>query len=109
MQPRFFPVHGGGAYHGAKYEPGRRRVFISVCRPGQARSADEPAIDSDSGRPVEIDRLFGRGVYSERVAERREPGIQHTAGFAQWLVGFEHDGEFRKIETADMNQRTRTR
>jgi hypothetical protein len=28
---------------------------------------------------------------------------------AQRLVGFEHDGEFGKIETADMNQRTGAR
>ncbi len=104
-QPRLAFIHRHQADHGAEDEPFRRLILIRRSRPGEANAADEPAVDQDRIGPIEADRLLGRGMRRERIAERAKPDIEGAPRQSQRFLGLEHDCKLGEIEAADMNQR----
>src|SRR5215472_18813527 len=68
-QARFLVTQRDGADHGGEHQPRRRFVLVGALWPGEARSADEPAIDAYPVRPVEGDGPLGRSVHRECVGE----------------------------------------
>src|SRR5262249_39006464 len=75
-QARFLVTQRHGADHGGEYQPRWRFVLVGALWPGEARPADEPAIDAYPVPPVEGDWPLGRSVHRERGGERGEAGVK---------------------------------
>ncbi len=79
---------------------------LAPLRPGEPPAADQPAIDADRIRPVDLDRLFRRRMGEQRVDQRHHAGVKRAPRGAQRLVRLQHDGELGEIEAPDIDQRS---
>jgi hypothetical protein len=88
---------------------GKHRPWLGIRPSGQDGDrlpdvgSDKSAIDPGCIGPCEADRLLGRRVRGESVAERASPNVYRTPRDPQRFLRLQHHGEFRKIEAADMN------
>ena len=63
-------AYGGGTDCRTEKQPKRRRVLLRASWPGKTRTTNPSAIDPDRIWPVEVNRLFRRGVGRKRVGKR---------------------------------------
>ena len=106
IEARLGIAHRDRADHRAEHQPGRRLVLARALRPGDASAADQPAVDADRIRPVDLDRPFRRRIAQQRVDQRGHAEIERAPRGAQRLVRLQHHGELGEIEAAHIGQRS---